>query len=145
MKKTTWEQELPRLGKDADNVIAKRLGVSRERVRQIRAKRGIKRPPKPPLARRERNGESEDNRHPLPRVPLSASDRQTLTDARVAKGLTQSELGERVGYSTVYIYQIESGIKRPSPDLLNRICATLGLKWNYELTITITPKRRGKK
>ena len=41
-----WHQHLDRLGVDSDIVIADELGVSRERVRQVRCRMGIPAPPR---------------------------------------------------------------------------------------------------
>jgi WD40 repeat protein len=42
---------------------------------------------------------------------------QIIRTERVRRGLTQSELGERVGVSDSYIAHLESGLKTPSPNL----------------------------
>jgi DNA-binding XRE family transcriptional regulator len=46
---------------------------------------------------------------------------------REHRSLTQAGLGEAVGSNSLYISQLERGVRRPSLDLLQRIAAALGV------------------
>ena len=136
---TTWKQEAKKLGVDSDTAIALRLGVSKERVRQVRTKLSI--PPAPRrLGRRKRDVGTNDVQKCLYAVPLSAADRQLLTDARVVQGFTQTELAVQTGSSLSFIHSIEAGKKSPSPKFLNRLCKALGLEWQCEFRVRIVAK-----
>jgi transcriptional regulator with XRE-family HTH domain len=84
---------------------------------------------------------------PLCSVPLSASDRQLLTDARVAKGLSQSELASQAGGSLGFMHAIESEKKSPSPDLMDQMCKALGFQWRckFQLAISHNVTRRSRR
>ncbi len=53
---------------------------------------------------------------------------KVLRKARIKRGLTQVELGERVGVSRVTISYLETGRRRPSMDLLQRLAKALKVK-----------------
>ena len=55
-----------------------------------------------------------------------------LRDAREAAGLTQAQLGERVGTSQATISAYENGTKQPSVATLSRLLAAAGAR----LTVT---------
>ncbi len=55
-------------------------------------------------------------------------DRQKIRRLREDAGLTQGELGERVGVSMNMISHVELGIKKPSAETLKRIADELGVK-----------------
>lgn len=54
-----------------------------------------------------------------------------VREARVARGMTQAELAEKLGLSHNYICGIESGARNARPELLQNIAAALGA--SYEL------------
>jgi ribosome-binding protein aMBF1 (putative translation factor) len=142
---TNWKQEQKNLGVETDIVIAERLGVSRERVRQKRAELKIGRAPRQ-LGRPDREVGTTDVMSCLTAVPLSATDRQLLTDARIAKGWSQTELAERAGGSLGFVHAIEAGKKSPSPEFLTQLCKALGLTWECEINLRIfATDQRGQK
>ncbi|MGE5494427.1 MAG: helix-turn-helix domain-containing protein [Burkholderiales bacterium] len=55
---------------------------------------------------------------------------------RRAQGLTQSQLAKLVGVAQPYINEIERGKKRPSVDVLERLCDSLGGSADYLLGVT---------
>jgi transcriptional regulator with XRE-family HTH domain len=61
-----------------------------------------------------------------------------LRAARLAAGLSQTALGERAGTSQATISAYESGRKRPSTAVLERLLGTMGL----ELRVVEIPGRR---
>lgn len=52
---------------------------------------------------------------------------QRLQDSRKAQNMTQEVLAEKVGITVVYLSKIENGRVRPTLELLDSLCATLGL------------------
>lgn len=52
-----------------------------------------------------------------------------LRALRKAKGLTQVELGEAIGYSEPYLSQIETGSKIPSTELLRAVSNEMGVTY----------------
>jgi transcriptional regulator with XRE-family HTH domain len=54
---------------------------------------------------------------------------------RRAQGLTQAQLARRVGVAQPYINEIERGKKRPSVDVLERLCDSLGGSADYLLDV----------
>ncbi|MFB6366218.1 helix-turn-helix domain-containing protein [Paenibacillus elgii] len=54
-----------------------------------------------------------------------------LKSLREAKGLTLTQLGDRIGYSNPYLSQIETGKKKnmPSPELLEKLVEPLGVEY----------------
>ncbi len=53
--------------------------------------------------------------------------RTLIREKRKEKGLSQGKLAELVQVSQPFIAEIESGRKKPSVDVLMRICAVLGI------------------
>jgi transcriptional regulator with XRE-family HTH domain len=51
------------------------------------------------------------------------------------QGLTQSQLAERVGITQAFLAEIEKGRKRPSLDVLEKLCDALGCSADYLLGI----------
>ena len=143
---TNWKQERKNLGVDSDVEIAKRLGVTKERVRQERKKLSIPRAPRR-LERSESKATAEDSRRAanivrhLRTVPLSAGDRQTITDARMARGWSQKDVAEKIDSSVVFYSFVETGRKAPSPDYLSRVCKVLGLEWSCQFWLQVGPKK----
>src|ERR1700752_1590274 len=142
---TNWKQERKNLGVDSDVEIAKRLGVTKERVRQERNKLGIPRAPRR-LKRAESEATTEDSRAAsivkhLRTIPLSARDRQTITDVRMARGWSQKDVAEKIDSSVVFYSFVETGRKAPSPDYLSRVCKVLGLEWSCQFWLQVGPKR----
>lgn len=85
--------------------------------------------------RLRRWGDNRDNDNGvvnlLNTVPLAASDRQALIDARVARAWSQSELAKRINSSLTFLNLIETGKKSPSPDYLNKLCKALSGNVNF--------------
>jgi len=50
--------------------------------------------------------------------------------------LTQSALAERVGITQAYLAELEKGAKRPSIDVLEKLCGTLNCSADYLLGLT---------
>jgi len=50
---------------------------------------------------------------------------ENLRQIRDARGLTQSELADRMGVAQAFISQLETGRRRPSPALIGRIATAL--------------------
>jgi ribosome-binding protein aMBF1 (putative translation factor) len=138
---TNWKEEQKNLGVDSDTEIAERLGISKERVRQKRNELRIARAPRR-LGRPAREVGTNDIISCLTTVPLTAADRQLLTDARVAKGWSQTELAKRAGGSLSFVHAIEAGKRSPSPEFLTQLCKALGLAWQCEVSVLIVDKRR---
>ena len=93
-----------------------------------------------PANRPKRTTDTGDVVDCLHAVPLSASDRQLLTDARVARGWSQTELARRINSSLPSIHTLEVGTRSPSPEYLSRLCKALGLEWQCEFRLWIAPK-----
>ncbi|MCL5264534.1 MAG: helix-turn-helix domain-containing protein [Chloroflexi bacterium] len=55
--------------------------------------------------------------------------RKSLIGARLAAGLTQKQLAERVGTSQAAIARLESGAQLPSVNTLYRLAVVLGLQF----------------
>lgn len=53
--------------------------------------------------------------------------RTVIRERRKEKGLSQGKLAELVQVSQPFIAEIESGRKKPSVDVLMRICEVLGI------------------
>lgn len=135
-----WKKEKKNLGINSDTEIAERLGVSKERVRQKRAELKIDRAPRR-LGRPDREVGSDDIKSSLATVPLSATDRQLLTDARIAKEWSQTELAKRVNGSLGFIHAIETGKRSPSPEFLDQLCKALDLEWDCEVSVQLIARR----
>ena len=54
-----------------------------------------------------------------------------LTKLRLMGGLSRRELGERVGVSSVAIYQFETGIAMPSLKTARKLADTLGCEIDH--------------
>lgn len=54
--------------------------------------------------------------------------RELIRSKRKQLGLSQAELAERVHITQPYIYEIESGRKTPSVEILFAICEELDIK-----------------
>lgn len=52
-----------------------------------------------------------------------------LRELREQKGLTQAEVGERIGVKGNTISQWEAGTRRPSPEKAKKIAEELGFDW----------------
>lgn len=55
--------------------------------------------------------------------------REWLIDKRIKKKLSQKELAEKCNISQVSIARIESGERRPSPELAKKIADVLNFSW----------------
>jgi DNA-binding XRE family transcriptional regulator len=60
-------------------------------------------------------------------VPLNEEQRTLLIDCRKKLGMTQKELGEKIGRKAITIHTIEAGKYLPSPSVLEELCKTLSL------------------
>jgi len=58
---------------------------------------------------------------------------QRLRELRKQKGLSQTELGERVGVHYTHIGRYERGVSRPGADTLKRLADALGVSGDYLL------------
>ena len=61
-----------------------------------------------------------------------------LKQKRKQQGLTQAQLSNRVGITQAFLAEIESGRKRPSIEVLEKLCDTLGCSADYLLGIART-------
>lgn len=59
-----------------------------------------------------------------------------LKQKRKQQGLTQAQLSARVGITQAFLAEIESGRKRPSIEVLEKLCDSLGCSADYLLGIT---------
>ena len=73
---------------------------------------------------------------------LTPDQRQTLRQARERAGLTQVELGKRLGIVSQYVNLIESGKKAASLHVLQRLGDELGLDITVKTIVSIKRKRR---
>ncbi len=60
-------------------------------------------------------------------VPLNDEQRALLVDGRKKLGMTQKDLGEKIGRKAITIHTIEAGKYLPSPSVLAALCKTLSL------------------
>ena len=65
-----------------------------------------------------------------------------LKGFRVAAGLTQENVAEQVGITVVYLSKIENGHVRPTIDLLQMICTTVGCDLG-SIFCNVSPTTRG--
>jgi len=65
------------------------------------------------------------------RLPNGLAER--LRELRKQKGLSQTELGERVGVHYTHIGRYERGVSRPAADTLKRLADALGVSGDYLL------------
>ena len=54
--------------------------------------------------------------------------KELIRHRRQELGISQNQLAKRVGISQPFMAEIESGRKKPSLDVLMRICAELGIE-----------------
>lgn len=54
-----------------------------------------------------------------------------VREARIARGLTQPELGDKVGRKAAYICEIEAGSRDARPELLALIAAALDVPYTH--------------
>lgn len=59
-----------------------------------------------------------------------------LKAKRKLEGLSQTQLAQQVGITQAFLAEIESGRKRPSIEVLEKLCDTLGCSADYLLGIT---------
>jgi transcriptional regulator with XRE-family HTH domain len=53
------------------------------------------------------------------------ADQEQFQMARIDLGWTQTELAERIQYSTSYVSQVERGLRTPSPKFIRSVCEAL--------------------
>jgi ribosome-binding protein aMBF1 (putative translation factor) len=63
--------------------------------------------------------------------------RRALIRARLARGLTQAELAERIGTTQSAIARLESGGAKPSFDMLGRLAAALDVSFEIMPTLAV--------
>src|SRR4051794_4966389 len=93
---TSWGNELPNLGKEPDESIAKRMGITRQSVYQMRTSRNI--PPFEPKklpALREDLGAAEIASY-IKCIPLNGEQRQLITDRRIEREWSQADFARRL-------------------------------------------------
>ena len=66
-------------------------------------------------------------RHRIEEMMVRVFDKELMSEARRAAGMTQGELGDRVGRNRVTISDIERGKLRPGGELAQHIAEVLGL------------------
>lgn len=59
-----------------------------------------------------------------------------LRSMRGMLDLTQSALAERVGITQAYLAELEKGVKRPSIDVLEKLCGSLNCSADYLLGLS---------
>ena len=59
---------------------------------------------------------------------------ERIRQARMIRGITQSNLADLLGVSTQAISQYELGSNNPKPEILDKMCKVLDLSWNYFIT-----------
>ena len=62
---------------------------------------------------------------------------QAVRTLRQQQGLSQAQLGERIGMSTANVSNIELGKVFPSKGTIERICVALGMPTSYLLLASI--------
>lgn len=62
---------------------------------------------------------------------------ERLKIARIAKGLNQRELAEKIGLTKQQITKYETGSSTPSYDVLKKICLELNTSANWLMGITL--------
>jgi len=67
------------------------------------------------------------------KTPLPDGFAERLRELRKQKGLSQTELGERVGVHYTHIGRYERGVSRPAADTLKRLADALGVSGDYLL------------
>jgi ribosome-binding protein aMBF1 (putative translation factor) len=130
-----WRKEEKNFGVDTDSEIARRLGVSRERVRQRRVRMGLVRSI-PPINDRQPRADA-DVAMLVRRVPLSAKLCEQLTLARVNKGWSQVELARRMAASNVRLSAYERGAEIPTYAFFLRWCEVLGITPQIEVVVKL--------
>ncbi len=61
---------------------------------------------------------------------------ERISQKRKTQGFTQSQLAKRVGITQAFLAEIEKGRKRPSLEVLERLCDALRCSADYLLGIT---------
>ncbi len=62
-------------------------------------------------------------------MKYSTSERKWLTKLREKKNMTHAQVAEQVGISRAYYTAIESGTRRPSPEVAQAIAKALAFDW----------------
>lgn len=65
---------------------------------------------------------------------------ERIREARKNAGLTQKELGNKIGVSGALIGQYETGIRNPKIETLQKICNAIGVDLVYDLLFGISYK-----
>jgi ribosome-binding protein aMBF1 (putative translation factor) len=76
-----------------------------------------------------RSSRDPESRQALDALRPELEFRLALIRARVAAGLTQAELAQRIGTKQSSIAQLEAGSARPSFDMLQRLSAALNVSF----------------
>ena len=69
---------------------------------------------------------------------------ERLRELRKQKGLSQAELGERVGIHYTHVGRYERGVSRPAADTLKRLADALGVSGDYLLEGTVEEAARAR-
>ena len=65
-----------------------------------------------------------------------------LKKRRRSKNLTQSQVAEQSGVSRVHYTHIENGVRRPSPDVAQKIAKLLDFDWTIFFTQSSNEKKQ---
>lgn len=67
----------------------------------------------------------------------------SLADMRITKGMTQEDVAKAAGISRPAYCNIEKGVRRPSPEVAQKIAKELEFDWTLFFTGHINRKKRG--
>jgi ribosome-binding protein aMBF1 (putative translation factor) len=141
---TTWDDELQNLGKEPDEDIAERMGITRQSVHQKRSDQNIAAfQPKRIADQRVDVKESEVEGY-MKSIPLTTEQRQLITDRRMKRGWSQIDFAEKLKCAIATINRIEVGKAKPRPKMLTKICRLLNLEWDVDVTTMLRDKPRAK-
>lgn len=140
---TTWDEEFQNLGKESDRAIAKRMGLSRERVRQIRDEYQI--PPavipvrtftEEQIAKITKRLQSKPPIDHLATTPITWEQLKQLIERRIEFGWSQADLARHIQVSTVTINKFEWGAPI-NPGIFINLCYMLDFEPEIEVVVRI--------
>lgn len=120
------------MGVDTDLAIAQRLGVTAERVRQVREQWGI--PSRRDFIVINVEYTVMDT---IKFVPLTAEHLEQLIERRIEKNLSQLELANLMGVTQTMISYLERGKRAPSTGCFKRWMQALGKKFTIDVKVEI--------